>query len=405
MRLDVIAHAALFILLLIASTQLASAINLPSGIENFLPVRFPELLTAPAPPWLGEGMRATYSVLASSSETEHLDTKNLGTGDVGNGIADLDVVAVENGEAAILNEAYSPGAGLQGYVSAAGLQGALRPLTEVGTIDPVGCGDFWCSPDVLKRIPVMANNNGLTAQRLPYTTSGGKTYQAIRFDFIDTDLQESMVYDLDTGILLYHTFDYSSFNPRGANQVPTSGSRHATYEFVNLRQVTLPWKNGHLPSWLAQGNSMSYQGQMSIQVQGASPVTTAMAMRVDVIEAHDRFADLKMEIYDQSTGTTATSRVVRGVAELMGNWMPIEAIATLSPGVIDTDPYTGMRVSVIQKDNDAVVFEKTNQQDFRELYAYDSSGKLVQAYYEYNPYVMTSSGFGSVKTIMLQFAG
>jgi hypothetical protein len=46
-----------------------------------------------------------------------------------------------------------------------------------------------------------------------------------------------------------------------------------------------------------------------------------------------------------------------------------------------------------------------NQMDFRELYTYDLGGKLVQAYYECNPNVMTSSGFGSVTIIMLQLAG
>jgi hypothetical protein len=389
----------------LALTSTSFALNLPSGIENPMPVRFPQLLNAPAPSWLAEGMRATYSVLAGSSETEHFEGKNLGTGQAGNGINQLDVVAIENGQAAILNEAYAPGAGVQGYVSAAGVQGALRPLVETASVATVGCGDFWCSPSVLQTIPVMADNNGLTVQRLPFTSSDGKTYQAIRFDFIDNDLQIALVYDLDTGILLYHTFDYSSVSATGPNQVPTSGSRNAQYEFLNLRQVQLPWKDGNMPSWLAVGQSMSYQGQMSIQVQGASPMITPMSLQMSVLAAHNRFADLKLETYDQSTGSTSASRVVRGVAELMGNWIPQEALAALNPGVIDTDPYTGMKVSLIQNSDNGVVFEKTNQMDFRELYTYDLSGKLVQAYYEYNPWVMTSSGFGSVKTIMLQLAG
>jgi hypothetical protein len=156
----------LFSMFLVLTTS-SLALNLPSGIENPMPVRFPQLLTAPAPSWLAEGTRATYSVLASSSETEHFESKNLGNGEVGNGINQLDVVAIENGQAAILNEAYAPGAGVQGYVSSAGVQGALRPLVETGSVGTVGCGDFWCSPSVLQTIPVMADNNGLTVQRLP----------------------------------------------------------------------------------------------------------------------------------------------------------------------------------------------------------------------------------------------
>jgi hypothetical protein len=392
----------MLLIIFLSCSPSSGAINLPSGIENPMPVRFPQLLTAPAPSWLAEGVRATYSVLSGSSDTEHFENKDLGSGQAGNGINQLDVVSIENGQAAILNEAYAPGAGVQGYVSAAGVQGALRPLVETGSVAAVGCGDFWCSPAVLQNISAMANNNGLTVQRLPYTAGDAKTYQAIRFDFINNDLQIALVYDLDTGVLLYHTLDYSSFNPVGLNNVPISGSRNAQYQFLNLRQVEMPWNDSQVPSWLGVGQSMSYQGQMSIQVQGASPMITPSALQMSVIDAHNRFVDMKLDIYDQSTGSTSTSRVVRGIAQLMGTWIPEEAIATLSPGVIDTDPDTGMKVSIVQNDANGVVFEKTNQVDFKELYTYDLSGKLVQAYYEYNPWVMTSSGFGSVKTIMLQ---
>jgi hypothetical protein len=402
MRSNLATCTAMLLIIFLSCSPSSGAINLPSGIENPMPVRFPQLLTAPAPSWLAEGVRATYSVLAGSSDTEHFENKDLGSGQAGNGINQLDVVSIENGQAAILNEAYAPGAGVQGYVSAAGVQGALRPLVETGSVAAVGCGDFWCSPAVLQNISAMANNNGLTVQRLPYTAGDAKTYPAIRFDFINNDLQIALVYDLDTGVLLYHTLDYSSFNPVGLNNVPISGSRNAQYQFLNLRQVEMPWNDSQVPSWLGVGQSMSYQGQMSIQVQGASPMITPSALQMSVIDAHNRFVDMKLDIYDQSTGSTSTSRVVRGIAQLMGTWIPEEAIATLSPGVIDTDPDTGMKVSIVQNDANGVVFEKTNQVDFKELYTYDLDGKLVQAYYEYNPWVMTSVGFGSVKTIMLQ---
>jgi hypothetical protein len=111
---------------------------------------------------------------------------------------------------------------------------------------------------------------------------------------------------------------------------------------------------------------------------------------------------MRLDVYDQYTGSTSSSTVVRGVAQLMGNWIPEEAISALGPGTIDTDPETGMKVSIVQNDANGVVLEKTNQMDFRELFTYDLDGKLVQAYYEYNPDVLTSSGFGSMKTIILQ---
>ena len=70
-----------------------------------MPVRFPQLLTAPAPSWLNEGVMATYSALVGSSETEYLEHKNLEAGQAGNGINQLDIVAIEDGQAAIMNDA------------------------------------------------------------------------------------------------------------------------------------------------------------------------------------------------------------------------------------------------------------------------------------------------------------
>jgi hypothetical protein len=320
MRSRITVCTALLLAIFLSSSASSGTDYLPSGIENPMPVRFPQLLTAPAPSWLNEGVRATYSALVGSSETEYLEHKDLEAGQAGNGINQLDIAAIEDGQAAIMNEAYAPGAGIQGYVSASGVQGALRPLVETGSVAAVGCGDFWCSPSVLQNTPDMANINGLTVQRLPYTDSDGQTYQAIRFDFMSNDLQIALVYDLDSGVLLYHTFDYISFRPAGLNNVPTSGSRNAQYRLLNLRQVDIPWNDGSVPSWLDTGKSVSFQGQMSIQVQGASPMNTPSALQTTSVDAYRRFAEMRLDVYDQYTGSTSSSRVVRGVSQLMGNW-------------------------------------------------------------------------------------
>jgi hypothetical protein len=327
--------------------------------------------------------------MASSSDTEHGESVDYGSGDAGNGLSQLDVVALDIGRAAILNLPYAPDA-----------QGAMRQLSGGGSDAPVGCGDFWCSPDVLANVPDQAAD-GLTVLRLPYAVEG-KTYQAVRFDFNSDAVQIALIYDLDTGVLLYHTFDYGSFNTNDQSRILSSWSKHAIYKFINLRQIELPWKDGIMPSSFSPGQSMSYQGQTSIQVQGAAPVVTYMTLNVDVLSAQERFADLKTDTYDQSTGSTSTGSAVSGVAQLMGNWIPEGAASSLSPGVIDSDPYTGMQVSLVKNDEDGAIFEKTNQKDFRELFAYDQSGVLVEAYYEYNPDVVTSAGFGSVKVIDLQ---
>jgi hypothetical protein len=82
MKLKVVIYATLFLVAFLALSQLSYALDMPSGIDNPMSVRFPELLTAPAPTWLQEGVRVTYSDLATNS------------GKTGNGLVQTDVVAL-----------------------------------------------------------------------------------------------------------------------------------------------------------------------------------------------------------------------------------------------------------------------------------------------------------------------
>jgi hypothetical protein len=92
---------------------------------------------------------------------------------------------------------------------------------------------------------------------------------------------------------------------------------------------------------------------------------------------------------------------VSGVAQLMGNWVPPEA-RHAATGLIDYDPDTGMQVRIVQSDDSGLVMERTNQVNFRELFTYDTSGRLVQIYQEFNPDVATSTNFNSVKKVLMQ---
>jgi hypothetical protein len=107
MRSRITVCTALLLAIFLSFPLLQELVYLPSGIENPMPVRFLQLLTAPAPSWLNEGVRATYSALVGSSETEYLEHKDLEAGQAGNGINQLDIVAIDDGQAAIMNEAYA----------------------------------------------------------------------------------------------------------------------------------------------------------------------------------------------------------------------------------------------------------------------------------------------------------
>jgi hypothetical protein len=364
MELKVVIYAALFLVAFHVLSPFSYALDMPSGIDNPMAVRFPELLTAPAPPWLQEGVRVTYDTLASDS------------GKTGNGLVQTDVVALEGGKVATVTQSYVP------YL----ITGPMRPLTTGGAIETAGCGDIWCNPEILQKIPDRTEDD-LTVLRVPITV-GGKQYQAIRLSFKQGTYELADFYDLDTGILLYRTIDYTS----------SSRATHYMIELRNLRKVNIPWKDGMVPVWLSPGDTLSYQGQTMTKTQGAPTMSYQLSIRASVLSAQKKFAVINQITYSpdpisSSQIKTSQTKCISGVAQLLGYWIPQEAIATLSPGVIDTDPDTKMQISMIKGAN-RVVFEKTNQMDYKMQYAYDSSGKLVQTYYECNP-----------TTVVLQLVG
>ncbi len=61
----------LILLSYLAVTSMDSGVSLlPSSLENQMPIRYPELISAPAPAGLEEGMRATYYSIVTMSDTE-----------------------------------------------------------------------------------------------------------------------------------------------------------------------------------------------------------------------------------------------------------------------------------------------------------------------------------------------
>jgi len=390
MRLKIMVTSMMMLWLAMAASSQGNygAPTLPSGMENPLLLRYPQLATAPAPSWLTEGTRATYSVIATTPESEYSENIEWTTGSTGCGLSQVDVVALEDGVAATYTKPYAP------YP-----QGGMRKLVGFGSVVPQGCGDFWCSPEVLNEIPEEASDR-LMVQRLPVTI-GGEVYQAIRFDYRNEGLEMALVYDLASGLMLYHTMDYKSLR-MDAGVLTSSHGTHAIYELKNLRKVNIPWTDGSVPAWLKAGQIYYYQGQSQIQVQGAAPTASPLAVQMSIGSVHDRFAEAREDTISQDQAPYV--KTVYGVAQLMGGFIPPEA-SSLGTGIVDTDPDTGMRVSLIQNDASGIALEMTNQVDFREVITYDTSGQLRSIYQEFNPDVMTSTGFWMTKLIYLQLAG
>jgi hypothetical protein len=73
----------------------------------------------------------------------------------------------------------------------------------------------------------------------------------------------------------------------------------------------------------------------------------------------------------------------------MGICVPAEALS-LSEGIVDSDPDTGMVVSVLQSGPDGLVMQETNNVNYKLTAAYDARGRVVQTVSE--SYTGTATG-------------
>jgi hypothetical protein len=300
-------------------------------------------------------------------------------GDAGVGLAQVTVVAMEAGKAATWTMAFAPDTTL----------GAMKRVNSYGSVTPVGCGDFWCNPQVLKTIPERAGDD-LTVTRGTFELDG-KSYNVIRFNFQSQGIALAMIYDLESGIMLYHTADYSSSLTTDGGGLLRRG-QNAILKLVNLRAVDIPWKEGSVPAWARPGLTLSYQGRHSFwlpQLPDVAPTVSSLGSELVIQAAHSRYAEGRQQTYTQEAIQPPFVPMVSGIAQLLGFWVPVEALS-LQPGAVDYDPDTGMTTSILESGPDGVVMEEINGVSYRLTASYDARGMLIQAVTE--SYTGTATG-------------
>jgi hypothetical protein len=370
--------ATVFLTICIALSAAASAGNLPtlpSGKENPLPILYPELNSKAAPSWVTEGLRATYYATVDTGANQE------GRPQVGEALLQTDVVAMEGSSAATSTSMYVRGP-----------LGYLRPLVSAsfGSIVPAGCGDFWCSPEVLAKVTERGDDE-VTIIRGPVEVAGS-SYRAIRFEVSHEGLSYSMTYDEDSGLLLHHRYDIFS---AGGNSVETG-----IIDFRGIRQVEIPWTGGSAPAWIRAGQKMTYQGQTVYEIPGTVPSPFSVTLQAEVVSAQARSSVVKWT-YVVGGSPSIPAYTVTGARQLMGFWLPEAALEIDEVGDVDEDPETGMMISVIQNDQNGVVFEETNGRDYQRLLTYDkATGKLIESCEEQLTEAMT----GTVQKTLVQLA-
>lgn len=351
--------------------------TLPSGKENPLPIIYPELNSKSAPTWVTDGLRATYYATFDKGINQE------GRAEAGEALLQTDVVALEGNSAATSTSMYVRGP-----------LGYLRPLVSAsfGSIVPAGCGDFWCSPEVLAKVPER-DDGEVTVIRGPVVVAGS-SYRAIRFEVSYEGLKYSMTYDEDSGLLLHHRYDIISAD---GTSVETG-----IIDFRGARQVEIPWTGGlaSTPTWLRASQKMTYQGQTVYEIPGTVPSPFAVTFQAEVVSVQARSLVIKWT-FVVGGSPSIPAYTVSGASQLMGFWLPEAALEIDEVGDVDEDPETGMMISVIENDQNGIVFEETNGRDYQRLLTYDkATGKLIESYEEQLTEAMT----GTVQKTLVELA-
>lgn len=345
-------HRLALLTLLLASVSAA-----PPPQDAFLQL-FPELKRLPAPPWVAEGVRLTYSAAAASIGFD-TDTP-VGSGA---GFTTVDVVAVD-GSHVVLD-----------ITSWGTVPGGRMLLARTGQVSiPSAGGEFWLHPDVLRHATDKESDD-LEVVRTQ-TKTHGRDYEVIRFQDEGEDHRYVHQFDITTGILVW-----------AATRVgQEDGKRTQTdTQFISRRRIDRSWLNQPPPAWIATVRGFTLQGSLSTTIPG-SPEMGGRPMRgtATVTQRGARWfqCDVNVNVESQQglPSAHAQSRIVSGIAQVGGLWLPPAALSALRQGqVLDEDPTVGTRQVVTGADGQWVLINYGSPIDSTDSLYEVSSGQLVRS--------------------------
>jgi hypothetical protein len=238
-----------------------------------------------------------------------------------------------------------------------------------GLVGHAGCAaDYWINPDVLKQVKEV-NADGVRILRMPYTV-GGKTYKAIRFQRDDISGYQAKVYDLETGLLIYHGSRVqgpSVLTPPvgGMAGMGEGSSQVITGWLVEVRDIDVPWKNAPMPKWVGEFKQFTFRG---VQTSVVAVANTRLNRNMTVTLTPKargtgwlRFINKSViESYPGMPPEQAQQDGACGSASIGGLWIPPEELLKLRQGqLIERNDLVGTTITVTQTSADSVTLSET----------------------------------------------
>ena len=325
--------------------------------------------TAPAPPWLKPGMRASFH---STSGIIHHSAGHLipaQPNDAGaiyipdlkdwftiketpsqgaSGYIEHQIVAIDHGVAYIRERNFV--VNLADAANGSALNSVVGG--NVGRVCPVGRdGEVYISPALLAA-QAEASQPSFYIGKGPFNLDG-RQVRAI----IMKGPNKSSVYDLDTGLMLMQTSLVQQANLQVVvgNQDPRGATMQGTVQFKGLRQTNFPWQGKPAPDWVAQVKQLNYKVerfQSSSLDRMVPPVRQQanVALRV-MARGPDYMATGAVKPEDAGDPNAMPIPNTVGVTGAGGGpgglWLPPDGLAGLQADQkLDNDPATGIVTAV-----------------------------------------------------------
>ncbi|MBN2313770.1 MAG: hypothetical protein JXM79_07550 [Sedimentisphaerales bacterium] len=308
----------------------------------------PAAAQAGAPPCIKPGTRLTYFGMAASipgsykqlvqDENGHWVDKNTGQR-----YGEQDIPSASGGGYNVIQV---------GYVG----EGIVQLSTKLYTLDTstnrymfsmsggmvghAGCAaDYWIHPSVLGQMQEI-NAQGIRILRMPYTVAG-KTYKAIRLQTEDATSYNARVYDLETGLLIYHGSRVQGapvYTPpiggSGTAGVGQGSTQLVTGWIAEIKDLDVPWKEAPPPQWLGQFRQLTYTGAQTTVVSAAwsrldRPMTATLVPKARG-RGWVRFTNnAVIQSIQGMPPEQAQSEGASGCASIGGLWIPPQTLANL----------------------------------------------------------------------------
>jgi hypothetical protein len=149
------------------------------------------------------------------------------------------------------------------------------------------------------------------------------------------------------------------------------------------RQLRLPWRNGTIPNWVEPGLVWQFTGSYTFDTGIPPAASLPMSSSTRITGVGALWSEHTQQIYLMGQDNGSTDTATGPMQIFAGYWLPPEAIAVLTKGmVLDQDPLTAIQTSVVEANRQQIVLAAAGPSHVTQLYYNARDGRLVGIYLE-----------------------